>query len=294
MRKQHIPWLSAIPLIVVLLSGCASTGDQSTPEELQAQAEAQAAELMAGGDSAARNGKLNDALGLYARAVSLAPSADLWLRVGAVHQRLHNEHEATVAYRTATELDPVDARPFEELGLIYVSANNKELARGYLQKAIELDPQRWRSHNGLGVLADLEHDYERAIDHYRRALEIQPHSAMLLNNIGYSHYLAGSLEVARELFTQALTMDGTFEPARINLGLLYARLGAYEDAVATLAGVMDAPAAYNDVGFVALRNEDYAGATKLLEEAIRLSPVYLDTAHKNLELARAKLKQQGG
>ena len=287
--------LKAAPLVVMLLAGCATTGGvEEDPEALQAAAEAEAAQLMAGGDGAARSGRLNDALGLYARAIAQAPSADLWLRVGAVHQRLHNDSEAAIAYRTALQLDPEDARAYEELGLIYVAQENEELARAHLTKAIALDDQRWRSYNGLGVLADLDHDYEVAIASYRRALEIRPESAMLMNNIGYSHYLAGSIEVAKELFIQALTINGHFKPARFNLGLLYARLGEYEDAISVLADVMDAPAAYNDVGYVALRNADYAGAERLLEEAVRLSPVYFDSAHKNLELARTKLQQEGG
>jgi tetratricopeptide (TPR) repeat protein len=141
-------WLWIWPLVVVLLAGCASQGEIEDSETLQAEAEAEAAELMSGGDAAARSGKLNDALGLYARAVSQAPSADLWLRVGAVHQRLHNVHEAGVAYRSALELDPEDARAYEELGLIYVSANKKELARAHLRITTPPLPTiagRWKS-----------------------------------------------------------------------------------------------------------------------------------------------------
>lgn len=275
--------------IVVLVLGCATTGPEpEDPELLAAQAEQLAAELLRQGDDAARQGKLNDALAMYARSVAESPSADAWVRVGAINTRMDNAAQAANAYQQAIEIDPENARAFEELGLVYLASNHATEARAQLDKSVSLDDQRWRSYNGLGILADLDKDYAQAIEFYRKALAVHPQSPLLVNNLGYSHYLSGELDEARNLFLESLAMDTSYTPPRYNLGLLYAREGAYDDALTMLASVMEVPAAYNDVGYIALKNADYANAERFLEEAIRLSATHFESAHQNLLLAQAK------
>jgi hypothetical protein len=113
-----------------------------------------------------------------------------------------------------------------------------------------------------------------------------------MNNIGYSYYLSGDLEEATRWFGRAILATSDYEPAVKNLALLYARQGWYDEAVKTFAKVVDEPQAYNDTGYIAMRNGDYWKASELLAEAIRLAPTYYEKAYENLKDVKAAQKRQ--
>ncbi len=74
--------------------------------------------------------------------------------------------------------------------------------------------------------------------------------------------------------------------------MTYAQQGWYRVAVETLLEASDEATAYNDVGYIALMRNDLAEAEQLLNEAIRLSPVYYPIAHQNLDSVIAKLNSR--
>ena len=71
------------------------------------------------------------------------------------------------------------------------------------------------------------------------------------------------------------------------------RQGWYDQAVKTFSTVIGKPQAYNDVGYVAMRQGDYEQAHELLTEAIRLSPVYYEKAYENLATLKKQMDAAG-
>jgi Flp pilus assembly protein TadD len=270
-------------LLILVAAGCASAPRPDAGVDARSDGYE---EMLAAGDSAARQGDFRAALVLYDQALDAKESAEVWFRLGAAHQQLGQTDAAAHAFGRVVALDPTDAAGYEAAGLIHLREGRIEQAKPLLRRAVELDETRWQAHNGLGVLADIEQATSEAVAYYQAALAVRPGSAMLLNNIGYSNYLAGNYAAAIRHFELALTYD-TYEPAILNLGLVYARQGLYGLAVDTLTRVMDRSQACNDVGFIALNNGHYQTAQELLQEAIRLSPVHYETAQRNLALARA-------
>jgi Flp pilus assembly protein TadD len=250
-------------------------------------------EIVATGDDAARRGDYRAALLLYGEAQVVDSTAEIWLRIGAAQRHLGLLEGAAFAFRSAAELDKENATAHESLGLVLLALRETDLARTSLTRALEIDDARWQSHNALGVIADLDGDGAAALVHYQAALARYPKSQMLLNNVGYSYYLAGNDASARDYFEAALE-QGEYQPATLNLGLLHARERHYRRAVDILAKAIDRATALNDVGFIAISNGDYDDAVKLLEEAIRLSPVHYETAQRNLSVARAGGVQKPG
>jgi Flp pilus assembly protein TadD len=225
------------------------------------------------------------------QAIEVEETAETWYRVGITKVRLDDDSFAWKAFNQALHLDPDHAPSLEEMGLLYIGLGEPAEATTVLTRAIELDNTRWRAYNALGVLADIDKRYDDAVKLYKAALQAKPKTAMLMNNIGYSYYLAGNLQEATNWLDAAVQAQRNYEPAIKNLALLYARQGWYEEAVETFITVVDEPRAYNDVGYVALRNGDLEAATELLTEAIRLSPVYYEKAYENLALVRAELER---
>jgi Flp pilus assembly protein TadD len=282
-------FLTTFVSIGVALSGCATTSAADTETTVSVE------ESVRSGDAAARDGDYEAALTSYLLAIDSqeTPDPEIWFRVGAVCSHTGESEKALQAYLQVVALNPEHAGGQEGVGLEYMELQAMDQARDHLDAAVTLDPQRWRSHNALGILADRDGDYAAAIGHYEDALVINPVSPMILNNLGYSRYLSGDLEQAARDFYRATEIQADYTPAWSNLGRVYALQGWYADAVNILSRAIDDATAHNHVGYAALQNGDLADAEQLLSEAIRLSPMYYQTAHRNLDLVRAKIRSEG-
>jgi Flp pilus assembly protein TadD len=287
-------------IVITHLVGCASYPSpedaQPTPGRYQSLYDGQPAtvygtqipsespgEAVAKGDQAARRGDLDMALWHYVQALEMNDSnADVFYRVGSLHERRDNHALAAVAYRLALRRKPNHVGANEGLGLELLRQRQYDRARDHLDRVVARDKNRWRAQNGLGILADLNGENGAAITHFKAALAAQPDSSMILNNLGYSLYLSGDLEGASQAFNRAATIDPRQGHARRNLGLVYARQGAYGEAVETLAATTERASALNDVGYLAMLNGDLEEAEYLLQEATLISPRYYVKAHENL------------
>lgn len=288
--RRLLGWLPAAVCLVVI-AGCASNPPETSQIENPFEGYS-TEEILRTGDQAFAAQEYDRAIFVYSQALEIEETAEIWYRLGVTKIRLDDEMFAWRAFSSAIELDPEHAPSYEELGLLSIKFGEPDAATRYLNKAVELDNTRWRSYNALGVIADVEKRYDDAVALYKRALEANPESAMLMSNIGYSYYLAGNLQEATNWYDSAIQAKPDYEPALKNLALLYARQGWYDDAVDTFRKVVDEPQAYNDTGYIAMRNGDLEEAATLLAEAIRLSPRYYELAHENLDSVRRQMSRR--
>ncbi len=272
-------------VMAIWLSTCSTMsqsghGDASRGELVETAIEA----LVSEGDRAAQSGEFARALNFYSQGVELEESTALWFKIGRLHLDLGADALAWQAFNRVLQIDSRHAGAHEELGLMYLKSKRADAAHQHLEKAAEIDFSRWRTHNALGVLNDLAGEYNRARVYYQTAIQVGPKSAIVYNNLGYSYYMDGRLLRAEEIFREALKIDPGYKPAIRNLSLLHARRGEYNEAVEVLRQVAQASQAYNDIGYIALRNGDVEDARRLLQEAVRLSPQYYELANQNLKL----------
>jgi Flp pilus assembly protein TadD len=73
----------------------------------------------------------------------------------------------------------------------------------------------------------------------------------------------------------------------LNLGLVQARQKKYSMAVHTMTRLVASEVAYNDVGYIAMRQGDLGIAERYFRKAIQLSPRYFEAAQRNLTLLGA-------
>jgi tetratricopeptide (TPR) repeat protein len=302
---------SGTVLLVLLLTGCAaqpardpaaetSRGDKDAASQLYAGQPAvvhatefpvaSAAEGIQRGDEAWRAGKLDLAVYLYVQSLAFDASApEPFLKIGAIHEKLGNRALAEKAYEFALEREPNNAAACERLGLLYLQSARANDAGVLFERAILLEPNRWASHNGLGILADRRKDYAAAIGHYNRALEIEPKAAPVMNNRGYSRFLAGDAVSAESDLKEAIRL-GARDGAWTNLGKVQANQARYADALESFLQEMDLPNAYNLLGEAAMERGDYDQARKYFESANHASPVYFESAQKNLGIVNERSK----
>ena len=129
-----------------------------------------------------------------------------------------------------------------QLGVSYLNDNNIEPAFVEFQKALELNPKDKDSLNALGII------YLQKLENYPKAIEY---------------------------FKAALKIDKSFSEAANNLGNAYAKMGKYNDAIATYKRAIENPlyknaslALYN-LGMVYYRVTQYDEAINSFKEALK-------------------------
>jgi len=273
------------------LAGCAASAPKAEEAPIVSALGVTSADdaRMRAADARAK-GNVDVALRLYVEAADRDPKdAESMYQIGTIYEERKDAAHAARAYTRAVQIDSEHAGALTKLGLIYFDNRQFDEAVPMLERALAVEPAQWRVHNALGLIADARADHEGAIGHFDEALALNPGSAALLNNRGYSHYLVGALDVAETNYRAALALDSSYGRAWQNLGLVYARQGQYDKALATLERAVSGYVAANDVGYIAMLRGDYATAERLFDEAMRLSPRHYVTANENaIELRRRR------
>ena len=156
-----------------------------------------------------------------------------WFIKGYAAHKNNNYDAAIECYNKAIELDPNNAKAYNNLGLAYrVGKKDYDKAIDYYNNAIELDHNYAAAYNNLGVAYRVgRKDYDKAIECYNKAIELNPNYAKAYNNLGLA-YKAGKKDYdkAIECYNKAIELNPNYAKAYNNLGAAYARQGNLEKA----------------------------------------------------------------
>jgi tetratricopeptide (TPR) repeat protein len=234
-------------------------------------------------DSALTSGNMDLALYMYVRAYDLEKdNLHALMRIGGIHESRGNFDLAERVFTTVLRIDPKQMEALQSLGLIYLQDKRLDEAQIFLERAIAENPDLWRAQDSIGIIADIRGEHDKAIAAFDAALAVNPSAASVLNNRGYSLYLDGQYPEATRDFIAAAKMG--VDRAWLNLGLVLARQERYSEAVHTMTRVVAAEIAYNDVGYIALRQGDIGIAETYFRKAIQIAPRYFEAAQRNLTL----------
>jgi len=125
--------------------------------------------------------------------------------------------EAIAHYRRAVELSPNTAAVRFNLG--YALYRNSQLAEAQrqLETAIELNPEMTDARIGLGVVLYLQGKVEPAIRQYQQVLERNPNNTAALSNLGVALESLGRIDEAVAHYRRALEIDPQLADAQRNL-----------------------------------------------------------------------------
>jgi Tfp pilus assembly protein PilF len=299
---NHSNSLVFVSFCMMLLSGCASmsgsaeNGSDGTvsssglPDLYEGEPEVvfatefpveSAEEAVARADRALQQGDIDLALYMYVRAYDMdRDNTHALTRIGEIHESRGNNRLATQSYLAALRTDEANDVVLESLGLMYLQVKRYDEAEALLRRAVLANPTAWRAHNGIGIIADLDGQHEIARQAYDVALDVNPNDASILNNRGYSLYLSAEYEAAAEDFVASATQGEN--RAWLNLGLVRARQQRYSEAVRMMDRAVAIEVAYNDVGYIAMRQGDLMVAANYFQKALDISPRYFEEAERNL------------
>jgi tetratricopeptide (TPR) repeat protein len=172
-----------------------------------------------------QNGSYGDAMSFFEQCLRIDPGISaIHSNIGAIHARLGRIEESLTSYRKAAQLDPGSADIQFNMGTTLAMARRFQEAVTALERATQMDPAAAESWANLGnAYLDLDKpDLARAP--LERALELRP-SPVIHNSLGTLHFQQGALELARKYFEDSIRLDAAYEPAYLNLGPVYLRLG---------------------------------------------------------------------
>lgn len=233
--------------------------------------------------TALRLGKTDEALYHYVSLLEVDPkNVQALIAIGEIHLEKGNPQLANVAFLMAIDKDPGSAPAYEGSGLATFASHEDAIAKSAFENALKRDPSRWRSLNGLGLLADRSGNHAQALDYFQKALLKSPKNPQILNNLGYCRYLLHDYPGALKAADTALAIKPDYTPAVYNRSLYLARLGRLGEAIDAFRGLTSEADAYNNLGYVFMKEGDLALAREYLEKAIQLSPTYHRLANENL------------
>ncbi|MFC8918308.1 tetratricopeptide repeat protein [Streptomyces sp. NPDC057116] len=193
-------------------------------------------------------GRNEESIGYLDRALTLAPTAQLWwdravlcevvgndeeerwsvqkgleleprnapllIRLGNLHMRGGNVAEAAESFRRAAEAAPEDVLAFYNLGTALTHLRRFEEAAAALVRALEISPDFVKALNTLGGVYISLGDGQKAAQCFQRAIAADPRYAKAWFNLGQLQEAWGELDKARESFQRALEIDPGYRLAR--------------------------------------------------------------------------------
>ncbi len=161
MRRSTVILLA---LLVAAASGCSGNKSRATDalrnqqaaHADMAEAQAKARQLAVQAERAASEGKVDAAIDLYRQALntwSRLPQA--YNNLGILLRAKGDDQSAAEAFSIAAEQDLTDARPFYNLGGVYLDKGWPKRASEYFQLSLERDPNYLPSLRGAIRAADL-------------------------------------------------------------------------------------------------------------------------------------------
>jgi tetratricopeptide (TPR) repeat protein len=167
----------------------------------------------------------------FQAAVEYAPDLPVaHYNLGMIRQRENRAADAEREYKIALQLttDPMEAAPaHNNLGVLYLGAQNYSAATTEFDVAIKLNPAEYNSYMGRGRIELQQSKYDAAIGDFARAAQIAatPEALFLLGN---TFEKKGEPQRAIDAYKAALQVAPGFREAKARLDVLGASRGTLQ------------------------------------------------------------------
>ncbi|MCH8322081.1 MAG: tetratricopeptide repeat protein [Proteobacteria bacterium] len=169
-------------------------------------------------------------------------------------------------------------------------------AEAACRTVLEIDPKHPDALQFLGLIAETKGDMEEAETLMRESLAANPAQPHVLNNLGNLLHKTGRSNDALKALKTATQMHPGYGEAWYNMGKVLFDLEDFDAAAASFERAKPAwphkePKPQTMLGNIAKHREDYQGALKHFEEALKIDPDYFNALH-NYALTLKLLQRQ--
>ncbi len=181
-----------------------------------------------------RQGRLNEALPLYQRALAADPNhVEALTLAGAALTQAGQIETALQLLQRAIQLAPNSAQAFANLGAAWRRAGRPADAVAAFERALALDAELADAHLGFANLLLETGKAERALSHFDAALAQQPRNALAHCNRGAALQILKRHDDALVAFERAITAAPSMPEAHANRGNTLRELGRAQEALAS-------------------------------------------------------------
>ena len=140
--------------------------------------------------------------------------------------------DAVAAYRRAIEEAPSDPVAYGNLGAALAAQGRTQDAGDALVTALRLDPGLAGAHRSLGMLLAQRGDFAAAERHFREIVARDPGASQDRTNLGNAILEQGRVDEAIATYREVLARDPRYVDARLNLANALLRAGRRDEAIA--------------------------------------------------------------
>ncbi|HET9393195.1 MAG TPA: tetratricopeptide repeat protein [Candidatus Rubrimentiphilum sp.] len=193
----------------------------------------------------------------------------LHIRKGDFDRYKYEREKATIDY-------PTDPDAALELGQLYLSVHQTDLALRYFARALSEDPSSLQALNDLGRAYLDQQNYDMAIDAFGKCLGRDPSNYACADNLGASYLESKQYALAANILTIAHRLQPERGEALVNIGYLSDVNGDWKKAVAYYVQSMTvypyAPEAYINLGLDYNSHGFYELAQSALLKGLAVAP----------------------
>ncbi len=159
--------------------------------------------------------------------------ADMLRRLGDIKLSKGQYELAIREYRRSLQLHPADPETYFGLAEAYRIKGLFGDAEAQLREALRLEPGHQEARLNLGAVLLQRENWAEAIVENRKLLDdptfIGPSRALV--NMGWAHYKSGNLNLAKDAFVQAVSLEAGNLEAHLDLGIVLYELGDLVEAL---------------------------------------------------------------
>ena len=216
--------------------------------------------------------------------LSKSPSSHtLWNLLGAANIALNKTQEAYLAFKRVTELDPLYAEGFNNLGITLDKLGSYAEAIIAFEKAIELSPDNAELFNNLGKALVGDGRVDEAVNAYKISISLHPRKPYILMRLGAALAMQSKFDEACEIFDAAIKIQPKNAKLHFNLGSVLQDHGLYERAISAYKTAIsikpDHADTWYNLGLTCRSHGNLEEAIKSFERTIELAPDYLEAKH---------------
>jgi Flp pilus assembly protein TadD len=235
MKKQIAMWI-----LLGLISGCGSTSKQEVGESVDLTPAASASFSVAptttvqvprAAPTPPAGNPLNDAIKsgsdeqVYRAATDILAAVPQDLKalnaMGLYHYRKSQFKAALFFFSRGLKVAPNSSDLYNNIGLAHLGLNEKREAVVAFRKAIELNPNDANAAANLGAIYIQDKDYPKAKVAFEIALKRHSKDPRVLTNYGVALAASKDFSEAEKQYQEALKLNSNFQPALLNLAILY-------------------------------------------------------------------------
>jgi len=176
-------------------------------------------------------GKLDIAIELITKAISIHPTAPMYYNLGIVLHEQGHQQKAIECYQSAIEMHSAYSEAYANLGALLQTQGKIDAAIGIYRNGLSQKPDDVELHVNLGVAFQAKGNEIAAIKSLNKALEINPNHPAANNNLGNILTNQCHLVLAQEKIRKAIAISPKYAEAHSNLGIALATQGLHEEAV---------------------------------------------------------------